>query len=197
MAAGLCRAIARLAAASYPTECCGILVGQRIFAPSSGAAAQNAEAQNAEAQNAEAQNAEAYRSVVQVVAVENAWQPSLLGYTDAQAEAQKNDQDDRPRDHSLGDRYYIDPADLLRVQKSARDRGLEIVGIYHSHPDHPAVPSECDRALAWPVYSYVIVSVVQGRVVDLKSWRLDDQHRFQSEPVKMIGTSANKAPFLS
>ncbi|PZV11076.1 MAG: metal-dependent protease of the PAD1/JAB1 superfamily [Leptolyngbya sp.] len=181
MAAGLCRAIARLAAASYPTECCGILVGRRQFGPS----------------NAAAGAAEVSREVVQVVATENSWEPSLLGYTDAQAEGQKNAQEDRPREHSLGDRYYIDPADLLRVQKSARDRGLEIVGIYHSHPDHPAVPSECDRALAWPVYSYVIVSVVQGRVADLKSWRLDDQHRFQSEPVKMIGTSANKAPFLS
>ncbi|MGF1520276.1 MAG: M67 family metallopeptidase [Nodosilinea sp.] len=167
-------AIARWAAASYPAECCGILVGRRQF-----------EAPTAAAQGA----AEVCREVVQVVATENAWESSLSNYTDVEG--------DSGREHSLGDRYYIDPADLLRVQKSARDRGLEIIGIYHSHPNHPAVPSECDRALAWPVYSYVIVSVVQGQVVDLKSWQLDDQHQFQSEPVKMIGSSANNAPFLS
>ncbi|TVQ05768.1 MAG: M67 family peptidase [Leptolyngbya sp. DLM2.Bin27] len=188
MASGLGRAIAHWAMASYPTECCGILVGRRVLA-SSCTAAQGAAAQGAAAQGAEVQGAEAYREVVQVVALENAWQPSLLGYTDVEG--------DSGREHSLGDRYYIDPADLLRVQKSARAQQLEIVGIYHSHPDHPAVPSECDRALAWPVYSYVIVSVVQGQVVDLKSWRLDDQHQFQSEPVKMIESSANNAPFLS
>ncbi len=163
--------IARLAVVSYPAECCGILVGRRQFGPS----------------QADVGGAEVCRDVVQVVATENAWEPSLLGYTDG----------DGGREHSLGDRYCIDPADLLRVQKAARAQGLEIVGIYHSHPDHPAVPSECDRALAWPVYSYVIVSVVRGQVTDLTSWRLDDQQQFQSEPVKMIGTSANKAPFLS
>lgn len=165
------QAIAQGAAASYPAECCGILVGRRQFGPA----------------NADAGGAEVCREVVQVVATENVWAPSLLGYTDG----------DGGREHSLGDRYYIDPADLLRIQKSARDQGLEIVGIYHSHPDHPAVPSECDRALAWPVYSYVIVSVEQGQIVDLKSWRLDDQRQFQSEPVKMIKSTANKAPFLS
>jgi proteasome lid subunit RPN8/RPN11 len=167
------QAIARWAAASYPSECCGILVGRRQFEPA----------------NAAAGAAEVYREVVQVVATENAWEPSLLSYTDVEGDSEQ--------EHSLGDRYWIDPAVLLQVQRSTREQGLEIIGIYHSHPDHPAVPSECDRALAWPVYSYVIVSVVQGRVADFTSWRLDDHHRFQNEPVKMIKSSANKAPFLS
>jgi proteasome lid subunit RPN8/RPN11 len=77
--------------------------------------------------------------------------------------------------HSLRDRYAIDPAEMLRVMKAGRERGLEIIGIYHSHPDHPAEPSECDRAQAWPQYRYVILSVVQGKVVDLGVWVLEDE----------------------
>ncbi len=165
--------ITQLAIASYPSEGCGLLVGQRIFA----------------AGDDLAQTDEVYRVVRAVVATENAWELSRLDYTDFQSAGET--------DHSDCDRYWIDPADLLAVQKSARQRGLEIIGIYHSHPDHPAVPSECDRALAWPVYSYVIVSVIAGQIVDLKSWRLDDDNQFQPEPVKMIGSSTNKAPFLS
>ena len=163
------QAIAQAVTASYPSEGCGLLLGRRVFA-----AGENTD--------------ETHRAVADVVPVANAWEPSLLDYTDAQGEEQG---------HSQRDRYWIDPADLLMVQRSAREQGLEIIGIYHSHPDHAAVPSECDRVLAWPVYSYVIVSVVKGQVTDFKSWRLDDQNQFQSEPVKMIGSSTNKAPFLS
>ncbi|PSN15773.1 metal-dependent protease of the PAD1/JAB1 superfamily [filamentous cyanobacterium CCT1] len=126
------------------------------------------------------------RTVTGIVPVANAWEPSLLDYAE-----------DGEQDHSQRDRYWIDPADLLKVQRQAREQGLEIIGVYHSHPDHEAVPSECDRTLAWPVYSYVIVSVVQGEVIDLKSWRLDERNQFRPEPVKMIGSSTNKAPFLS
>lgn len=165
------RALVEAAIAAYPNECCGLLVGRREPAPGSDD-----------------------RTVVEVVALKNAWEPSLLGYTDSQDEPA---QDQSSGEHSVGDRYWIDPADLLAVQRSARERGLEIIGVFHSHPDHAAVPSECDRTLAWPVYSYIIVSVMAGQVADLKSWRLNDQNQFEPEPVKMIGSSANKAPFLS
>jgi proteasome lid subunit RPN8/RPN11 len=77
--------------------------------------------------------------------------------------------------HSVRDRYAIDPAEMLGVMKRSRDQGLEIIGIYHSHPDHPAVPSECDRAAAWPQYRYVILSVERGKVVDLGVWVLEDE----------------------
>jgi proteasome lid subunit RPN8/RPN11 len=77
--------------------------------------------------------------------------------------------------HSVRDRYAIDPAEMLGVMKRSRDQGLEIIGIYHSHPDHPAEPSECDRAAAWPQYRYVILSVAQGKVVDLGVWVLEDE----------------------
>lgn len=70
------------------------------------------------------------------------------------------------------DRYELDPDALLVADIRARDQGLEIVGIWHSHPDHPAKPSEMDRARAWAGWSYVIASVSQEGVEDLRSWRL-------------------------
>ena len=166
---GHLEAIAQALIACYPHEGCGLLLGRRTFATG---------------ENTD----ETARTVTSVVPVANAWNPSLLDYTDAEGGEQGR---------SRRDRYWIDPADLLRVQKSAREQGLEIIGVYHSHPDHEAVPSECDRVLAWPVYSYIIVSVGRGEVIDLRSWRLDEQNQFRPEPVKMIGSSTNKAPFLS
>ncbi len=88
--------------------------------------------------------------------------------------------------HSTDDRYQIDPAAMLQVMKQSRDQGLEIIGIYHSHPDHPAIPSETDRQLAWPQYAYLIVSVTQGQVIDRQSWCLDLHHQFRSEMIQMI-----------
>jgi len=79
--------------------------------------------------------------------------------------------------------FCIAPRELLRAQRAARDRQLAIVGVYHSHPDHPAQPSEFDRAIAWPAYSYLIVSVFAGRPGEGCSWRLDEQGQFQSEPI--------------
>ncbi|MEO1634537.1 MAG: M67 family metallopeptidase [Cyanobacteria bacterium J06631_9] len=80
-------------------------------------------------------------------------------------------------------RYWIDPKEMLRVQREARDEGLNIIGVYHSHPDHVAVPSDCDRTLAWPDYAYVIVSVCNGKAVDVQNWALDSDHQFQPEPM--------------
>ena len=63
-------------------------------------------------------------------------------------------------------------------------QGLELIGWYHSHPDHPARPSEFDREHAWPWYSYVIVSVAAGQPQDMTSWRLaDDRSHFLPEEV--------------
>jgi len=76
-------------------------------------------------------------------------------------------------------RYIIDPKEMLRSQKQGRDRGLNIIGIYHSHPDHPAIPSECDRQSAWPEYLYIIVSVPKGCPTDIYCWSLDQDHQFQ------------------
>jgi len=80
-------------------------------------------------------------------------------------------------------RYAIAPEVLLQSQRIARDRHLDIIGIYHSHPDSRAVPSEFDRLYAWHQYLYIIVSVQQGKVDDLLCWSLDDHNRFQPEEV--------------
>ncbi len=82
-------------------------------------------------------------------------------------------------------RYSIAPEDMLAGMREARRRSLDIIGIYHSHPDHPAIPSECDRALAWSQYSYLIVSVEQGTAIDCRSWALNDQHQFEPEMIQI------------
>jgi proteasome lid subunit RPN8/RPN11 len=72
-------------------------------------------------------------------------------------------------------RYLIDPDDLRRLEREVREAGQEIVGYYHSHPDHPARPSAFDAEHAWPWYSYLIVRVDRGRGADMASWVLDDE----------------------
>lgn len=80
-------------------------------------------------------------------------------------------------------RYEISPQFMFEAQRKARNLDLAIIGIYHSHPDNPAIPSECDRHYAWPQYSYIIVSIQQGKAQDLQSWSLDDGHQFQAEEI--------------
>jgi proteasome lid subunit RPN8/RPN11 len=72
-------------------------------------------------------------------------------------------------------RYLIAPDDLRRLEREVREAGQEIVGYYHSHPDHPARPSAFDAEHAWPWYSYLIVRIDRGRGADLASWVLDDE----------------------
>jgi proteasome lid subunit RPN8/RPN11 len=94
-------------------------------------------------------------------------------------------------DSSRHNRFLISPQALLEAQRSARERGLDVLGYYHSHPDHPARPSEFDREHAWPGTSYLIISVEKGSVVDATSWRLaDDRSRFDQE--ELIGTDGEK-----
>ena len=71
-------------------------------------------------------------------------------------------------------RYLIASDDLRRLELEARAAGQEIVGYYHSHPDHPARPSVFDAEHAWPWYSYLIVRIDRGRGADMASWVLDD-----------------------
>jgi len=79
-------------------------------------------------------------------------------------------------------RFLIAPADLVREERRARAGGRDVVGFYHSHPDHPAVPSRHDLEQAWPVYSYVVVSVRGGRADQALAWRLSaDGSRFDPE----------------
>jgi proteasome lid subunit RPN8/RPN11 len=71
-----------------------------------------------------------------------------------------------------GDRYELDPDAFEAADREARGRGLEIVGIWHTHPDHPAVPSTTDRERAWVGWSYLIAAVGPGGVTEVRSWRL-------------------------
>lgn len=93
---------------------------------------------------------------------------------------------DDPGRESEKNRFLIDPREQVRVEKDARARGLDVLGYYHSHPDHPARPSNYDREHAWPWYSYIIVSVKQGEAAEMTSWVLsEDRARFDPEPLKL------------
>jgi proteasome lid subunit RPN8/RPN11 len=82
------------------------------------------------------------------------------------------------------DRYEIDPRDHIRTQREADAAGLDIVGYYHSHPDHPAQPSRFDTERAWAGYVYLIVSVHDGQPVDANAFVADqDGGPFRSEPL--------------
>jgi proteasome lid subunit RPN8/RPN11 len=76
--------------------------------------------------------------------------------------------------HSPERRFVIDPVELNTLERKSRANGHDIVGFYHSHPDAPARPSSTDREWAWPVYSYVIVSVEKGEIADIRSYELDE-----------------------
>lgn len=100
----------------------------------------------------------------------------LLGYGGAECSATEawavpNINTERSRD-----RYELDPQVQVRLEKQARQRGLDVVGYYHSHPDHPALASETDSKLSWPGVHYLIVSIQQGRAADLNAFhRLDGE----------------------
>ncbi len=113
--------------------------------------------------------------VVEVVPTENVWQPEGL--------------DAFPDEPNLSRRrrYAIAPQVLLANQKAARQVGLEIIGIYHSHPNYPAIPSEFDRKFAWSTYSYIIIAVTHGHATDLTAWTLDSEGAFVREEIVVRG----------
>ena len=77
-------------------------------------------------------------------------------------------------------RFHVGPADYRAAEQRARDIGATLGGFYHSHPDHPAAPSQHDLDQAWPNLSYVIVSVTAGVPGDLTAWRLrEDRSAFE------------------
>src|SRR5881394_3489369 len=114
--------IKRHAAAAYPFECCGALIGRQID--------------------------DGHVQIVEASELENVT-------------------DEGPRR-----RFRVSPADYRHAEARAREAGAELLGFYHSHPDHPAEPSQYDLDHAWPNFSYVIVSVRAGAAGDLRSWQL-------------------------
>jgi len=84
-------------------------------------------------------------------------------------------------------RFLITPENMLDAEKKARALKLDVLGFYHSHPDHPARPSDFDREHALPFYSYIITAVEKGEARDFTSWILkDDRSAFVAEDVIMI-----------
>jgi proteasome lid subunit RPN8/RPN11 len=150
--------IQALAERAYPAECCGLLLGQ--VRREDGAVPATT------------------KVLLEVWETENAWEKAL-------ADGSLPDIAVSTGQHlAKTERYWIDPKDLLTAQRYARDRGLTILGVYHSHPNHPAIPSECDRSLAWAEYSYIIVSVQQGAAQAIRCWSLDENHQFQEEEMR-------------
>ena len=87
-------------------------------------------------------------------------------------------------------RMLIEPLEYARAERLHAARGLGVVGNYHSHPEHPAVPSQFDleHLAPWPTMSYVVISVLGGRTADLRSWELaGDRSRFDEEQVAEEG----------
>ena len=90
------------------------------------------------------------------------------------------------RKDSPQNRYMILPEDLIASDREARKRGLDVIGFYHSHPDHPAQPSEFDREHAWPWFAYIIVAVGKGVPRDLTAWLLSaDRAQFVPEELQV------------
>lgn len=118
-----------------------------------------------------------HKTVEQIFAAQNTWNADV-GLTDAEHE------------HSLRDRFYLDPREYLRADRAARASGLDIVGCYHSHPDHPAQPSERDRVGAQGIgggsgFSFLIQSVRAGQAAELTAWLLaEGGDRFVDEELE-------------
>jgi proteasome lid subunit RPN8/RPN11 len=85
-------------------------------------------------------------------------------------------------------RFRLDPKEYIEVEKAAGAEGKLVLGFYHSHPDHPARPSEYDRQHGWPFYSYVIVSIMKRQPADMTSWLLDEAtEQFTQEEIIRTG----------
>ena len=95
---------------------------------------------------------------------------------------------DNQRTDSARNRFLIDPLAYMKIERDADKRGLQVLGIYHSHPDVAARPSQFDLDNAWPNFSYLIVSVVKGKAVESNCWRLrDDRSAFDPASVEISG----------
>lgn len=80
-------------------------------------------------------------------------------------------------------RFCIDAFDYLEAERYAEENNLQLLGVYHSHPLHPAVPSTHDLAAAQPFFSYIILSVNEEKVLDIRSWNLNEENQFEEEKI--------------
>lgn len=90
------------------------------------------------------------------------------------------------RNKALSDqkrRFEISATDYMNAERYADENKMSLLGIYHSHPDHPAIPSEFDLKQALPFFSYLIISVRKGNITNMLSWRLNERSKFAEEEV--------------
>lgn len=83
-------------------------------------------------------------------------------------------------------RYLIEATEMLKAEQLADQLGQQIIGVFHSHPDHPPQPSQYDLEMAVPWYFYLITSVQDGRVESSRVWRLEDDHGRMDEVELMV-----------
>jgi proteasome lid subunit RPN8/RPN11 len=89
-------------------------------------------------------------------------------------------------DEARHNRFLFTPEDYLKAELKADELGLSLIGVFHSHPDCPNVPSEYDREWAQPFFSYIITRVDNGKVVNHRSWRLvEDRSKYDEEEIKI------------
>lgn len=88
-------------------------------------------------------------------------------------------------------RFQIDSKAYRNAEQFADENDLDFLGIYHSHPDHPAEPSEHDRVVAMPYFSYIIISVQNGISEVIRSWRLNEGRQFEEEIVMKTAKELN------
>lgn len=88
-------------------------------------------------------------------------------------------------------RFEIAPRDYLNAESYADEKNLILLGVYHSHPESPALPSETDRQAAQPYFSYIILSVLNREVDDIRSWRLNNEFQFEEEKINNTYSPVN------
>lgn len=83
-------------------------------------------------------------------------------------------------------RFEVTAGDYMRLEKEAKQLSLQLLGFYHTHPDHPAEPSQTDLQYAWPFFSYIILSVRNGKASEMNSFELDpDASAFAAEVLQV------------
>ena len=111
----------------------------------------------------------------------------LLGYDDGEQRhiAQIFVTENAREDEARHNRYLVTPKEYLQAEIAAEVMGLSLIGVFHSHPDSPNRPSEFDREWAQPFFSYIITSVIEGKAIESRSWRLtEDRSKFEEEEIQ-------------
>lgn len=104
---------------------------------------------------------------------------------------------DNTKEENRERRFEISAKDYIKAEEYADENNLLLLGVYHSHPDHPAIPSEHDLRQAVPYFSYIILSIKKGKLANIMSWRLNDEARFEEEKLEVKREEINLDQFLN